>query len=71
MVQRKDEVGHSGIYPATGPRPEGDVETITPGEINEGRTGRGHPHKGPGVERDEDLKNVERLPRKGNDDDAD
>ena len=23
---RKDEVGHSGIYPATGPYPQGDAE---------------------------------------------
>ena len=39
---RKDEVGHTGIYPATGPYPEGDAEIITPGEINNGATGE-HP----------------------------
>ena len=33
---RRDEVGKTGIYPATGPYPEGDVEVITPGEINRG-----------------------------------
>jgi len=38
---RKDEVGHTGIYPATGPYPEGDAEIITPGEINSGATGEG------------------------------
>ena len=38
---RKDEVGHTGIYPATGPYPDGDVSIITPGEINSGSTGTG------------------------------
>ena len=45
---RKDEVGRSGIYPATGPHPEG-AEVITPGEINRGRH-----REGPGVERNEE-----------------
>jgi hypothetical protein len=36
---RKDEVGRSGIYPATGPYPDGDAPIITPGEINSGATG--------------------------------
>jgi hypothetical protein len=58
---RRDEVGHTGIYPATGPHPEG-IPVRTPGDINEGSPGGG-----PGVERAEDLKNVERLPRKGDD----
>jgi hypothetical protein len=56
---RRDEVGHTGIYPGNGPRPEGDVPVRTPGDIN-----RGGGHK---VERSEDLKGVERLPRKGDD----
>jgi hypothetical protein len=66
MAQQKDEVGRSGIYPATGPHPE-DAEPITPGDINEGRTGRAV-KKHPGIETDEQLKNAERLPRKGDDD---
>jgi hypothetical protein len=33
---RRDEVGRTGIYPATGPYPEGAVEVITPDEINRG-----------------------------------
>lgn len=45
---RRDEVGRTGIYPSTGPFPEGDAPVITPGDINT-------PHKrGPGVERNED-----------------
>jgi hypothetical protein len=47
---RKDEVGHTGIYPATGPYPEGDAEIITPGEINSGATGE---HPGESRQRDE------------------
>jgi hypothetical protein len=31
---RRDDVGKSGIYPATGPYPEGKVEILTPGELN-------------------------------------
>jgi hypothetical protein len=46
---RKDEVGHTGIYPATGPYPEGDAEIITPGEINRGSTG-----EGPAVQQNDD-----------------
>jgi hypothetical protein len=61
MSQQRDEVGRSGIYPATGPRPE-NAEVITPGDINEGRTGQ---HKGPGVDRNDEVKGAERLPRKG------
>jgi len=30
---RRDEVGRSGIYPASGPLPEGDAEVISPGEL--------------------------------------
>jgi hypothetical protein len=33
---RRDEVGKTGVYPATGPYPEGDVEVVTPDEINKG-----------------------------------
>ena len=62
MAQQRDEVGRSGIYPATGPHPEG-AEVITPGDINEGRTG-GH-EGGPGVERNREDAHPERLPRKG------
>lgn len=59
---RRDEVGKTGIYPATGPYPEGDVEIVTPGEINSGGSdGR--------VEQSENLKGAERLPRKGNEED--
>jgi hypothetical protein len=31
---RRDEVGPTGIYPATGPYPEGDAPTRTPADIN-------------------------------------
>ena len=55
---RRDEVGHTGIYPGTGPRPEGDIPVRTPGDINKGPSG---------VEQDDDLKGAERLPRKGDD----
>jgi hypothetical protein len=30
---RKDEVGRSGIYPASGGNPPADAEIITPGEL--------------------------------------
>jgi hypothetical protein len=61
MAQQKDDVGRSGIYPATGPHPE-NAEPITPGAINEGRTGRRK-----GIHHDEQIKNAERHPRKGDD----
>ena len=67
MAQQRDEVGRSGIYPASGPYPE-DAVVITPADINEGRTGH-HEREGPGVERNEDLKESERLPRRGNEED--
>jgi hypothetical protein len=57
---RKDEVGHTGIYPATGPYPEGETPVITPAEINSG-TGHERSH----VEQSDDLKRVEREPRRG------
>jgi hypothetical protein len=41
---QRDEVGRSGVYPATGPYPEGDVTILTPGEINRGETGEEHDH---------------------------
>jgi hypothetical protein len=57
---RRDEVGHTGIYPATGPRPEGELPVRTPGDINK------HGSDGPaGVEQDDHLKGAERMPRKG------
>ena len=59
---RRDEVGHTGIYPAGGPLPEGDVPVITPGDIN-----KGHSSQASRVEQDDELKNAERLPRKGDD----
>lgn len=31
---RRDEVGTSGIYPATGPYPDGEIEILTPGALN-------------------------------------
>ena len=60
---RKDEVGRSGIYPASGPYPEGNAEVITPGEIN-----REHRRDTPSVQQSDDLKNAERLPRRGDED---
>jgi hypothetical protein len=33
---RRDEVGGSGVYPATGPFPEGDAEVKTPGSWGKG-----------------------------------
>lgn len=59
---RRDVVGRTGIYPASGPLPEGEAEVLTPGDINEGHTGKRH-HDLPA--RLEDVRNVERLPRKG------
>jgi len=50
---RRDEVGKSGVYPATGPYPEGDLDVLTPGEINEDATNKGA--EGPGVERNEEV----------------
>lgn len=58
---RRDEVGRSGIYPSSGPYPEGPAPVITPADINEP-----HDRKGPGVEQNDDLQGSERLPRKGN-----
>jgi hypothetical protein len=63
---RRDEVGKTGIYPISGPFPEGDAPIITPADINES-----HDTKTPGVHRSEDLKGAERLPRKGDDTNSD
>lgn len=57
MAQQKDEVGHTGIYPPGVPAPEG-AEVITPGDINEGHTGRGK-------DKQENAKGSKRMPRKG------
>jgi len=55
MAHQKDEVGPTGIYPPGVPVPD-DAEVLTPGDINEGHTGRG--------KREED-KGAKRMPRKG------
>ena len=57
MAQQRDEVGPTGIYPPGVPAPD-DAEVLTPGEINEGKTGRA---------KDESAPARERLPRKGDD----
>lgn len=71
MAKQRDEVGRSGIYPPDVPAPD-DAKVITPGDINEGHTGRGRgkdalvpTHED--VKRDErgKVKGAERLPRKG------
>ncbi|HEV8319852.1 MAG TPA: hypothetical protein VGQ10_20725 [Vicinamibacterales bacterium] len=59
---RRDEVGKSGIYPGSGPYPEGDAGVITPGEINRDRTAEES-----AIEQSDELKDSERLPRKGDD----
>jgi hypothetical protein len=61
---RRDEVGHSGIYPATGPYPEREAPVITPAEINKARSS-----SGPGVQQNDALKGAERSPRLGNEED--
>jgi hypothetical protein len=61
---RRDEVGRTGIYPGSGPRPDDEVPVRTPGDINAGRPGGG-----PGVERNDQLKGAERMPRKGDEND--
>ena len=55
MAHQKDEVGHTGIYPPGVPVPD-DAEVLTPGDINEGHTGRG---------KRDDGKGPKRMPRKG------
>jgi hypothetical protein len=57
MAQQRDEVGPTGIYPPGVPAPD-DAEVLTPGDINEGHTGRG---------KDRDAPQRQRLPRKGDD----
>lgn len=63
MAQQKDEVGPTGIYPPGVPAPD-DVEVLTPGDINEGHTGRRRQNEAL-VPVDETAKGAERLPRKG------
>jgi len=50
---RRDEVGKTGIYPATGPYPDGELNIRTPAEINKGQ------------ERKEENEALEEIP--GND----
>ena len=57
MAQQKDEVGPTGIYPPGVPAPD-DAEIVTPGDINEGHTGRGKDKR-------EGAKGLKRMPRKG------
>jgi hypothetical protein len=61
---RKDEVGRTGIYPATGPYPTHDVPIVTPDTLNRG----GSTHQ-PSSGVDEHLKGAERQPRRGNEED--
>lgn len=61
---RTDEVGRSGIYPATGPYPEGDAAVITPAEIN-----RATARDARGIQQSDALKGAERFPRMGNEED--
>ena len=46
--------------PATGPYPDSDAPIITPAEINSGTR-----NESPGVQQSDDLKGVEREPRRG------
>jgi hypothetical protein len=55
---RKDDVGHSGIYPASAPDAPTDAEVKTPGDFV---------HHSTHTEQDDDLIGAERLPRKGDD----
>ncbi|MBI4265120.1 MAG: hypothetical protein HY657_12160 [Acidobacteria bacterium] len=58
---RRDEVGPTGIYPSSGPYPEGETPIVTPADIN-----APHDRTGPGVKQSDELRSAERLPRKGN-----
>ena len=60
---RRDEVGRSGIHPASGPLPPGDVPVRGQEEL-------GHPESRPqqGVRQDEHLRGAERRPRRGDQD---
>jgi len=33
---RRDDIGRTGIFPATGPYPKGDLDVLTPDDINRG-----------------------------------
>ena len=59
---RRDEGNQSGIYPGSGAYPQDDAQFITPGEID-----RDQNADAPGVEQSDELKDSERLPRKGDD----
>jgi hypothetical protein len=39
-VGRREDVGHSGVYPASGDVPEGDMPIRTPAEWGHGEAGR-------------------------------
>ena len=69
MARQKHEVGRRGVHASTGPYPD-NVERIRPGEGD--RESPSRPERAQsGVERDDRLKNVVRLPRKGDDADYD
>ena len=36
---RKDKIGHSGVYPMSGPHPKGDAPIVTPGSWGQGKRG--------------------------------
>ena len=58
---RRDEVGKTGIYPGTGPFPEGETPILTPADISKPRE-----PKEDGVRFSGPLKGSERLPGEGN-----
>lgn len=55
---RRDEVGRSGIYPASAPDAPAEADVKTPGDFV---------HHSTRTEQDDDLIGAERLPRKGDD----
>jgi hypothetical protein len=60
---RRDEVGRTPVYPATGPYPD-DATVITPGEINS-RTASRTRNEHAEVHVSDELKGAERYPRRG------
>ena len=64
---RRDEVGGSGIYPASMPDAPADAEIVTPGELVHHES----PPAGTGATgQDDNLIGAERLPRKGDDENS-